>query len=115
MNTDQSRLTWALIVSVLLHGLLLTLLPLVRRAHLTVPEMPPTIDVDLAPMAKPPPRAAVRPAVAAAPAPAVPAPPAIPVPKQHIVSPPNKGEEKEPPNPRFLSDRDNTVKEEMVH
>jgi len=105
--TDQSRLTWALILSVLLHGLLLSLLPVVRRAQLAIPQLPPTIDVDLAPLPKPPP-------VAAAPAPA-PGQPAIAIPKQQIVSPPDKGEEKEPADARFLSDRDNTVKEEMVH
>lgn len=111
MNADQSRLTWALILSVLLHGLLLTVLPLARRAQLALPQLPPTIDVDLAPLPKPQTRPAPPPA-AAAPAPA---PPAIPVPKQQIVSPPDKGEEKPPENARFLSDRDNTVKEEMVH
>jgi hypothetical protein len=111
-QSDQSRLTWALIVSVLLHGMLLSLLPFVRRAQLAIPQLPPTIDVDLASLPKVLPKAAP-PAVA--PAPAVPAPPVIPIPKQQIVSPPDKGEEKEPANTRLLSDRNNTVKEEMVH
>ena len=102
--TDQSRLTWALIVSVLLHGLLLSLLPFVRRAQLAIPQLPPTIDVDLAPLPK----------VLAKAAPA-PAAPAISIPKQQIVSPSDAGEEKEPADTRFLSDRNNTVKEQMVH
>jgi hypothetical protein len=105
--TDQSRLTWALIVSVLLHGLLLSLLPFVRRAQLTIPQLPPTIDVDLASLPKV--------LAKVAPAPAAPAPLAIALPKQQIVSPPDAGEEKEPANTRLLSDRSNTVKEEMVH
>jgi hypothetical protein len=109
---DQSRLAWALIVSVLLHGLLLSLLPFVRRAQLAIPQLPPTIDVDLASLPKVLPKAAPPPV---APAPAAPAPPAIAIPKQQIVSPSDKGEEKEPANTRFLSDRNNTVKEEMVH
>ena len=114
MNADQPRLTWALILSVVLHGLLLTLLPLVRRAHLALPQLPPTIDVDLAPLPKPAPRPMLPPPPPVA-APPAPAPPAIPVPKQQIVSPPDQGEEKPPENARFLSDRDNTVKQEMVH
>jgi hypothetical protein len=111
--TDESRLTWALVLSVLLHGLLLSLLPLVRRAQLQIPT-PPLVDVDLVSLPKP----AARPQAAApvAPAaPAAPAPPAIPVPKQQIVSPPDAGEEKAPQNTHLLSDRDNTVKEESVH
>jgi hypothetical protein len=110
MNTDQSRLTWALILSVLLHGLILSLLPLARGARLAIPQMPPALDVDVVslPQAKPP--------SVAPPAPqAAPAPPAMPVPKQQIVSPSDAGEEKEPENPRFLSDRNNTVKEEKIH
>lgn len=110
--TDQSRLTWALIVSVLLHGMLLSLLPLVRHASLAIPQLPPTIDVDLASLPKVLPKAAPAPA---APAPAAPAAPEIPIPKQQIVTPPDAGEEKEPANTRFLSDRNNTVKEETVH
>jgi hypothetical protein len=109
---DQSRLTWALIVSVLLHGLLLSLLPILRRAHIEIPAPPPLLDVDVVPLPKvqaPPPPAAAAPA-----APAVPAPPLV-VPKQQIVSQPEEGEEKEPENARFLSDRNNTVKEEKVH
>lgn len=116
MRADESRLTWALILSVLLHGLLMTLLPLARQTRLAVPQPPRMIDVDLAALPKLSAPKAQRPSQAApAAGEAVPAPPAIPLPKQQIVSPPDQGEEKEPPNTRFLSDRDNTVKEEMVH
>jgi hypothetical protein len=116
MRADDSRLTWALILSVLLHGLILTLLPLAKQARLSLPQPPRMIDVDLAAIPKVVvPKAP--PASQAPPAPgqAVPPPPAIPVPKQQIVSPPDKGEEKEPANARFLSDRNNVVKEERVH
>ena len=109
--TDQSRLTWALIVSVLLHGLLLSLLPFVRRAQLAIPQLPPTIDVDLASLPKVLPKAA--------PPPAAPARPPLHrrfrFPNNRSSVHPIQGEEKEPANTRFLSDRNNTVKEEMVH
>jgi hypothetical protein len=115
MRTDDSRLTWALILSVLLHGLILTLLPLARQARLALPQPPRMIDVDLAALPKMVPQKAPPPPQGPqAPGQAMP-PPAIPVPKQQIVSPPDKGEEKEPANARFLSDRNNVVKEEMVH
>jgi len=105
---DQSRLSWALILSVLLHGLILSLLPVLRRAHIELPTPPALLDVDVlpAPKAAPPREAVVAPAPQA---------PPIAVPKQQIVSMPDQGEEKEPANPRFLSDRNNTVKEETVH
>lgn len=108
MTQDQSRLTWALVLSVLLHGLLLSLVPLLRRARLEIPAPPALVDVDLVQLPKAPPQA---PAVAAP----APQPPALAVPKRQIVSPSDEGEEKEPENPRFLSDRDNTVKEETIH
>jgi hypothetical protein len=116
MRTDDSRLTWALILSVLLHGLILSLFPLARQARLAMPQAPRMIDVDLAALPKVVPPKAPPPSQAApAPGQAMPAPPAMPVPKQQIVSPPDQGEEKEPANTRFLSDRNNVVKEEMVH
>ena len=115
--TDQSRLTWALIVSVLLHGLLLTLLPFIRRAHIEIPSPPPLLDVDVVRLPK-----AVSPPAAKVPAPPAPAqqaapaqPPPVLIPERQIVSPPDAGEEKEPEKTRLLSDRNNTVKEEMVH
>ncbi len=108
--TDQSRLTWALVLSVLLHGLLLSLVPLARRARIEIPT-PQLVDVDLVPLPK---AARQAPPIAAA-VPAAPPAPALPAPKQQIVSPPDQGEEKEPENPRFLSDRNNTVKEETIH
>jgi hypothetical protein len=107
---DQSRLTWALVLSVLLHGLLLSLLPILRRAHIELPAPPALVDVDVVSL----PKAQAKPA-ANAPALAAPAMPPLAVPKQQIVSPPDAGEEKEPENPRFLSDRNNTVKEETIH
>lgn len=115
--TDQSRLTWALIVSVLLHGLLLTLLPFIRRAHIEIPSPPPLLDVDVVPLPKAAAPAPKAPAPPAAPQPAAPAqqPPPVLVPERQLVSPPDAGEEKEPENARLLSDRNNTVKEETVH
>ncbi len=115
--TDQSRLTWALILSVLLHGLLLTVLPLVRHARIDIPT-PSLVDVDLVPLPKArpaPPPGAAPPAAAPVPQAPAPQPPVIPVPKQQIVSPSEQGEEKEPANTRLLSDRNNTVKQETVH
>ncbi len=112
---DSSRLTWALILSVLVHGLLLSILPFIRRAHLEIPNPAQLLDVDVISLPKPAPPAPAAPPPPPAVAAAAPAPPALPVPKQQIVSPPEQGEEKEPENPRFLSDRNNTVKEEMVH
>jgi len=120
---DESRLMWALALSILLHALLLTLLPILRRAQLTLPPPPALLDVDVLPppqpkpappppVAPPPPQAQPQPAQ---PAPAQPPPPPIPVPKNQIVSPPDAGEEKPPENTRLLSDRDNTVKQESVH
>jgi hypothetical protein len=114
---DQSRLTWALILSVLLHGLLLTLLPVIRRAHIEIPSPPPLLDVDVVPLPKSvPPLAAKVPAPAAQQqtAPAQPPPPVL-MPERQLVSPPDAGEEKEPEKTRFLSDRNNSVKEESVH
>jgi len=96
---------------VLVHALLLTLLPIWRRAQLTVPQPPALLDIDVLPM--PQPKAAPPPPVAAAPIPAQPAP-QLPVPKNQIVSPSDAGEEKVPENARLLSDRDNTVKEETI-
>src|SRR5262245_23105947 len=109
--SDQSRLTWALVLSLFLHGLLLSILPFIRRAHIEIPT-PSLLDVDVLPLPKPPAPAPAPPPVVAAPAPPA---PAIPVPKQQIVSPPDAGEEKEPENARLLSDRNNTVKQETVH
>lgn len=106
--TDQSRLSWALVLSILLHGLVLSLLPLLRRARLELPPPPSFLDVDL--VSLPPPRPA------APPAPAAPAPaPPVLIPERQIVSPPDAGEEKEPENARLLSDRNNTVEQETVH
>ncbi|MBI3786181.1 MAG: hypothetical protein HY270_22570 [Deltaproteobacteria bacterium] len=115
--TEQSRLTVALTVSLLLHGLLLALLPLMRNLRDDVPRLPPLLDVDIASLPKlpPPPPAAQKGTAQAAPEQQVP-PPQIPIPKMQIVSPPDAGEEKPPPDKtRLLSDRDNIVPEEKVH
>jgi len=114
MADDQSRLTWALVLSVILHGLLLSALPVLRRAHIDIPQPAPLLDVDVVSLPKPQAKAPPSNAVPAAPMPAPPVQP-LPVPKQQIVSPPDAGEEKEPENPRFLSDRNNSVKEEKIH
>jgi hypothetical protein len=113
--TEQSRLTLALTVSLLLHGLLLVLLPLLRNVHLDMPAPQQLLDVDLASL---PPRAArpVAPAAKAAAAPQAPPLPAVPLPERQIVAPPDAGVEQPPPSDtRLLSDRDNTVPEEQAH
>ncbi|MBI1818508.1 MAG: hypothetical protein HYR72_26285 [Deltaproteobacteria bacterium] len=115
--SDQARLSWALGISLLVHLMLLALLPLLRRMELPV-ITPPSIDVDLTQLAPRPP-AAKAPASQAKPAPAAPdapAPPPPPVllPERQIVSPPDAGEERPPDKTRLLSDRDNTVKDEML-
>lgn len=74
----------------------------------------PSIEVDLDSIslaAKPAPPAA---APAPAPAPAAPPPDALPEPRRQIVQPSDAGEEIAPQDTRLLSDRDNTVAEEIV-
>jgi len=116
---DESRFMWALAVSILLHALLLTLLPILRRAQLAVPPPQTLLDVDVLSLPQlkpaPPPAVAPPPQAQPAPAPVQQPPPQVPVPKNQIVSPPDAGEEKPPENTRLLSDRDNTVKQESVH
>ncbi len=113
---QESRLTWALALSILLHALLLTLLPFMRHIQLALPQPPALLDIDVLPM--PQPRPAPPPPAAPVPAPVQQAPvqpaPQIPVPKNQIVSQPDAGEEKVPENARLLSDRNNTVKEETI-
>ncbi len=111
---DQSRLTWALILSLLLHGILLSLLTILRGAPLNF-ATPKFVDVDVLPLPAPKP-AAPPPPPAAPPAPqAQPAPPAPkPIERPQIVSPPDAGEEKEPENTRLLSDRNNRVQQEQI-
>jgi hypothetical protein len=111
--TDQARLTWALVLSVIVHGLVLSLMPLWRSARVDL-QLPALVDVDLVSLPKPAPPPPPRAPAAAAPAAPAPPAPAIPVPQRQIVAPPEEGEEKAPENARFLSDRDNTVKEETV-
>ena len=111
---DQSRLTWALILSLLLHGILLSMLTILRGVPVNF-ATPKFVDVDVLPPPAPKP-AAPPPAPAAPPAPqaqAAPPPPA-PLERPQIVSPPDAGEEKEPENARLLSDRDNRVAQEQI-
>lgn len=121
-------------LSVLLHALVIWI---ISNWEVTQPgsfEVPmEKVVVSLAPPrpAPPPPPAARQPpppepppAVLEPPAEAEPAPPvppaeplpeaAIPLPQRQIVSMPDAGIEKPPPDTRFLSDRDNVVEEQMV-
>ncbi|MCK6553495.1 hypothetical protein L6Q96_02745 [Candidatus Binatia bacterium] len=111
--SDSARLTWALALSLLLHGLLVAGLPSLWRPSLDV-SVPPLIEVDMFQ----PPAPAPAPAPAARPAPppaaAAPAPPPITLPERQIVSPSEHGEERVPEKTRLLSDRDVTVPEETV-
>jgi len=116
--SDTLRLSTALVASALLHALMAMLAAfwfLFAATSITPPKL---VEVDLAqlpppakPAAAPPPRVAP---VPAAPAPAAPPPPAVPLPRSQIVSPPDAGEEKPPPDTRLFSDRDNRVAEEKV-
>jgi hypothetical protein len=110
---DQSRLTWALILSLLLHGILLSMLTILRAAPLNF-ATPKFVDVDVLPL--PAPKPAAPPPPPAPPAPrAQPAPPPPkPIERPQIVSPPEAGEEKEPENTRLLSDRNNRVQQEQI-
>jgi hypothetical protein len=110
--TDQSRLSWALGLSLLAHLTVLALLPILRRLEL--PALPPpSIDVDLTQLPLPAPKPAPVPEAKPVPE-APPQPPPVLLPKRQIVTPPDAGEEKPPKETRLLSDRDNTVPEEML-
>src|SRR5262249_55944554 len=109
--SDQARLTSALVVSIFLHALMLTLLPWMRQLRVQIPQPPALLDVDVLPPPKAPPPPAPP---AAVPVPPQPPAPAIRLPEHQIVSPSDAGEEKPPPDTRLLSDRDNTVKEQSV-
>ncbi len=86
------------------------------------PAQPPP-PPQAAPQPEPPPQAIIEPEAAEPaepepePEPEAPEPPPeveIPLPEQQIVAMPDAGEEKPPPDTRFLSDRDNTVEEQTV-
>ncbi|MBI4515340.1 MAG: hypothetical protein HY699_05935 [Deltaproteobacteria bacterium] len=110
--TDQARLSWALALSLLLHLTLLALLPVLRRLELPL-AMPKSIEVDLSQLpARSAPAARPAPAEKSEPAPAQPAP--VLLPERQIVAPSEAGEQRAPEKTRLLSDRDNTVREEMV-
>lgn len=108
------RFATSLGASALLHLLVLSALFL----YVTMPHRPapvPTVDVDLSSLPLPaPPHAAPAPKQVAKAEPAPPAPPPVAVPRQQIVEPSDRGEEKEPPKTNLLSDRNNTVPEEIV-
>lgn len=112
---DEARLRWAILMSILLHALVLMSMNALRNLRLPLPAAPPTIDVDLtslppiAPAAPPPPEAVAKPAVA----PEAQPPPLL-MPKQQVVTPPDAGVEKPPPETAFMSDRDNTVEQQTV-
>jgi hypothetical protein len=109
---DDARLRWAILASILLHALVLMSMSALRNLRLPLPVSPPTIDVDLASLPPPPPRVAPRAQPKAEPQPQ--APPPVLMPKQQIVTPPDAGVEKPPPDTAFLSDRDNTVEQQSV-
>jgi len=110
---DDSRLTSALVLSMLLH---LMLLALFQARLLAPPDMiqAPLLDVDVVNLPPPPPpapRAKVEPPTAPKEAP----PPIAALKESGIVPMPDAGEERASDNARFLSDRDNTVERETVH
>ncbi|HVN85583.1 MAG TPA: hypothetical protein VMW17_12145 [Candidatus Binatia bacterium] len=113
--SDQARLSWALAVSLLLHLTLLALLPILRKFELPA-IAPPSIDVDLAQLPLPKPAAPAPKVVAPPPDAVADAKPSQPnlLPERQIVTPPDAGEERPPEKTRFLSDRDNTVAQEMI-
>lgn len=93
------------------------------EAPRAAPPPPPRAVPPPPPPPPPPPQAAVPPPAEAAPEPPVeePAPEEperkeveVPLPEQQIVSMPDAGVEKPPPDTRFLSDRDNVVEQESV-
>ena len=106
---DRSRLTVALFVSVLLHALSLGMGTSSWPRQFARPSPPELLDVDLVPFAK---VAPVQPPQAVP----VPVPQAEPqlLPETQIVSPSAAGEERPPETTNLLSDRDNTVPQEMV-
>jgi hypothetical protein len=116
--TDQARLSWALALSLLLHMTLLALLPVLRRLSVPVAASS-TVEVDLSQLALPARKPAARPAppppqAAPQPAPEAQPPPPVVLPQRQIVSPSDQGEQKPPEETRLLSDRDNTVPQEMI-
>lgn len=128
LQDDWRPRSGALMLSIAVHLLILVLL---RSAQVMQPEptTPSLLPVSLiteprqkqAPAAPPPVSAEAPPEPVAVPAvPALPEPPPdpveakIPLPEQQIVSLPDGGVEQPPVETRLLSDRDNTVEEQMV-
>jgi hypothetical protein len=104
---DRSRLTVALLVSALLHALSLGAGFSAWPRGTVMPSVPPLLDVDLVPFPEMPEVPTQDSAPPQAPQPLL-------LPETQIVSPPDAGEERAPESTRLLSDRDNTVNEEMV-
>lgn len=114
--TSRLRLAGALLVSITLHALLVAA---IRVWYAGAAPVPGRIEIDLASVPPPIPAPAggapAPPAESAAvPPPLEPEPPALTLPERQIVSPSEAGEEKAPSGARFLSDRDNTVREQSV-
>lgn len=98
MNDSSGRRPFVLAigVSALVHALAVLLMPLPYGGALPVPE-PPPLEVALLQQPAPPPK-----------------PPPAPAARQ-IVAPPETINDRPPDNPRFESDRDNTVEHETVN
>jgi hypothetical protein len=110
--TDQSRLSWALALSLLVHLTVLALMPSLRRLDIGVSPSD-LVEVDLLRLPPRAPAAPMQPAQAPAPAEAAPPLPAL-LPERQIVSPSDAGEERPPADTRLLSDLDNTVPRESM-
>lgn len=104
----------ALVVSLLVHLMAFAVLVGLRQGGSPMPDIPPLLDVDVVTLPPSAPIAKPQPVPAPAPAKEEAAPPPITLPDRQIVSPPDAGKEEAPKDARFLSDRDNTVKEQMV-
>jgi len=128
---DNTRISSALLVSILLHAAAAGLLSGLATIRTSLPS-PPLLDVDLVSLPVPAKKQKIPPppepkipaeAIPEKPAPEPPTtepvkqqppPRSLPLPEQQIVSPSEGGEEKPPENTRFLSDRDSTVKEQSI-
>lgn len=112
--SEQNRFTTALVVSLLLHMLLLSMMQarLLSRANVSAPE--PMLDVDVVQLPPPAVKAKPIPEAQPAPQPPPPAPAAPKLPESSIVPMPDAGVEVADDSARFLSDRDNKVAQESV-
>lgn len=104
------RLSNALLLSLLLHAGVIALLGLSRQPY-SARQLDAFLDVDVVSL---PPPAAPQPPRALAPEKAPEPAPARRLPDAQIVVPPDAGQEEPPKETRLLSDRDNTVEQQMV-